>query len=258
MQITGHNLFGPSIYPFTLYRIEITQDNEHCTIYRRYNDFLVLNNYLVDDKKELKVKIYFPCKAMLSQRSEIIELRLKSLQNYLNVVLEVIDIGKDKMFLKFVDHKMKGKSRACQDLPKNHIVFETICQIKRGVLPIEIWSTYFVVLTKHGTIFVFSNIYDHINNPLVAYPVSSVTQIDSRSGAQIITLTHRVNKQKLILKLSNDDELASWLRKLSDLNTLDLISDNSEQDKFKTDTTPMGFGRAEANKADDLSILYGV
>ena len=63
--------------------------------------------------------------------------------------------------------------------------------------------------------------------------VSSVTQIDSRSGTQIITLTHRVNKQKLILKLSNDDELASWLRKLSDLTTLDLISDNSENDKNK-------------------------
>jgi hypothetical protein len=272
-KITGHIQFGSIIYPHTLYRIEVAIDNENWYVYRRYSEFLGFHKHLVKLKHFNPEEKIFPEKILFSNRYDVINERMSSLQKYLILVLEIQNINNDSQFQTFLDFNLKGKSGVHNDLSPADIIYEIICDVKRGLGPIEIWNTCFVVLTKNGTIYVFQNIYDRISSPLVAYSVSSSIHLQSKQGTKVIELNHRITDQKLFLKLSSDAQLASWLRTLAEFTTRNIPAAETEENP-KTVTKPQRIesmkeskkevfvksdtSRPDPSKPDELSSLYGV
>lgn len=313
IRITGNIQFGLQVYPHTLYRVEVTNNGDNWYIYRRFSEFHCLYTKFAENQNDEKLKDLFPERAFLSTRSEVINERMSKLQQFIIQLLKIEDIDNNSTVQKFFDFDGKGQSGPVRDLGEifiemkfmsssfldcillllsrlglinlliaglNQIIFETFCQVKPGLLPLEFWTDSFVVLTKQGTIYVMKGIYDPITAPYIAYSVSSSVHINSNISSFVIELQNRVNNQKLYLRFATNPIFASWLRTLAEFSTKssaitpsESLAKNYRQDSVSTNNSNRDSNRnanihqqdasnkpdrPDSSRPDDLSALYGV
>jgi hypothetical protein len=79
----------------------------------------------------------------------------------------------------------------------------------------QIWSSYYVGLTKRGYLYLFSTLYDDLPQ---AFLTIDLRTIDVRVTGDVSTLVIGISNPttKFYLKFPSVDEFSSWLRQVSD------------------------------------------
>lgn len=282
---------GGSVFSFTAFKIEISNDGSNWCVYRRYNEFSKLHDDLVlaskGDRKERKItgcEVVFPAKNFKAGFSkDIKQERLQELQDYLVAILAIEGITTQSSLAQFLDLEHKGASGASKDIGQGNILLETFGHCKPCRTLIEIWGPSYLVLSKKGTLYAFKNVYDRTSDAIVAFPLSGAVRVFSPPGTRKVDLSCEGTKQRLVLKLSSEAEVATWLRRISDLTlregvaAADAAKAGGGTPSSKGAGTPSSKGaggggsaasptpppvdiktKGSGNTVDELSSMYGV
>lgn len=146
---------------------------ENYALYRRFSDFLIFYNTLLQNFGTEKVKvtygIQFPEKENTgtfgSTFNSIIQHRIPLLQAFINKALQIEDIHSLSPTSLFFDLKNKGTSGARRQLGDKRVLKEVIAKTKPGKYGVlEFWESSFVVLTQQGRLFILKNLYDDLSS----------------------------------------------------------------------------------------------
>jgi len=208
---------------YTSYKIDVQCNGESWSVYRRFSEFLKLHKQLVAVMGEEFFKtaeIVPPEKTVGSNFKSVVVKRQDELQTYLFKILSIDEIDKQTSVTKFLDFESKGLSGAAKDLGQNQILLETLASVKPCKDVMELWQSSYVVLTKSGTIFVLRNLYDSVSSPLVSFSlVNGDVTVTTPTGSPKVDMTCKAAGTRLVLRLSTEMQLASWLRTIADFTT---------------------------------------
>lgn len=211
------------------------------TLYRRYSQFLSLYTSLeavfgseILFRKDIEMPEKEKMGGYYSTFKIVIDKRMITLQKYITSLLANIDkIEMQPCVQEFFDVKSRGASGAQRALGEKMIAKEVMALVKPGLSLLDsvLWQSCFVVLTTQGQLFILRSMYEDLANPIVSLPVGNGNAIANTCvGNSLITeVLCKHNGKKTLLKFSNVQEQAAWVRAVADasLSTAAVGVDNS-------------------------------
>lgn len=290
-EIKGIFNFGGGLTYHTEYQIQVRYHDQSWLIYRRFSDFANLHKHFValaGGEEQFAAKdIPFPEKSylgsILSTDKSVTEQRKVELQKFLTSSFEISDYYEDAEVAKFLDVENKGVSGIQREFGADKILKETFCKVKiiKQLFSV-VWSLYFVVLLKDGTLYVLQSMYDESSKALMVWSLNNVgVQVIPKAQNNTISISSTAHGQKLKLSLASAMEGAFWIRSLSDFATSTnfqqvasaspppvtkapshLSSGSSKSSAQKMQQQPATvenvYARGTGNTVDELSAEFGI
>ncbi len=205
----------------THYKIEIMYNGYQWFLYRRFSDFDTLHKNILKSftLEQLKLSpITFPDKALASTFKFIIDKRIIELNEYIKKILSYENMDSNEYITTFFDVENKGVSGLQVQYGENKIAKETFAKTKCNKTYHLLWTTNFIVLLKTGELLILNSIYDNTSKAEMNLIVSDCTITPKARNNSIIITDKNKEGFKLIISFSNAQEVAYWIRALSDFS----------------------------------------
>ena len=289
-QIAGWAQVGGGPWRHAEYRLEVGFEGRTWVVYRRFSAFCDLDKSLreaLGPEKAANPEVWtaeLPAKigsSAVSSFQAVVELRLPTLQTYLDTVL-AYDAGggeriaMEKAFGIFFDLDNKGASGATQELGATAVVRESFARTRDARHLLTLWHNYFIAVTNRGVLYVLKGLYDKPSEAVMSIPLvdSNLKVVAKQGDALQVDLVG--DQRSLMLRFTSPNEAAAWMRVLADFVTpppatrltaeqkkakkREALQEERKTAELRKAELPVENVRAKGtgNTTDELSQVYGM
>ena len=144
-------------------------------------------------------------------------IRKPLLNRYLEQLIVNEHICQQPIFLSFLDSARKGVPGSVKLLGKENIVYQIMTNTNKPTFYVDmypLWSIKFIIVAKTGTLYLFTTMYDPFDKAELTLDLRRQSQLTSDGNILHI----RVDDRRLSFELPSRDEVASWMRVLSNFS----------------------------------------
>ena len=166
-----------------------------------------------------------------------ISTRKPLLNRYLEQLLANEHICQQPIFLSFLDTARKGIPGSVKLLGEENIVYQIMTNTNKPTFYVDmypLWSIKFIIVAKTGTLYLFTTMYDPFDKAELTLDLRRQSKLTSDGNILHI----RVDDKRLSLELPNRDDVASWMRVLSNFSMRASTSDVLESTTSATIADP--------------------
>jgi hypothetical protein len=202
--------------------IEVNHEGDSWIVYRRFSAFDAFHQALgglIDNTAYSYLTKAFPEKEMGSLMGTLgffVDGRFPRLQRYFSLLLLHPVIKENPMFHSFLDFDGRGASGAIRSLGPKSVLKHGFVKISDPALANLIWYNKYVVLTQTGMLYTMQDFYDSEAAGDMLDLVKCTRVGGNLADAQVEL---HFGTTSVFLRFESRDEVASWMRTLSDFAT---------------------------------------
>ena len=170
------------------------------------------------------------------------------MNRYLEQLLANEHICQQPIFLSFLDTARKEIPGAVKLLGEENIVYHIMTNTNKPTFYVDmypLWSIKFIILVKTGTLYLFTTMYDPFDKAELTLDLRRQSKLTSDGNI----LHVRVEDKRLSFELKNRDEVASWMRVLSNFSMNTATTGGLQQSTTNTAPAPTNAAMAPQTKS---------
>jgi hypothetical protein len=165
----------------------------------------------------------------LSTISSVLHHRIRRIQIYVNKLLKIPEIYSNAAFILFCDFKNRGASGIVTQVGKEKVLNEAIAYSKveasGNFFFFKFWKTFYLVLLKSGSIFVFESKYDNLDRAVCVISLTNdhvkiIPDFSNKDKCNVTIIAQRTLR-KLTIRFDTQLEAAKWTKHASEFSAVE-------------------------------------